>query len=279
MDPGSVTAQPWYNNVAWNPGDFASISANHPDWFLLDTMGRRVTDPDLPGFYYMDPANVGWRQFWLSRAQYAQETYGWRGVFMDCVDLGINRFTRHGQQLANYPTDSAWQSAELGLLASVYPYFQSKGSPVWANLAEGPLSALPSYLNYLDGAMNEGFAVDWSTGYLSTTDWQNSLSWVDQLTSRNKKAILVAQGPGQQTNTVRQQFGFASYLLVDDAHASFRYADYNDYNADWLYSNYKAALGTPVTGRYLSGSVWRRDFTHGYVTVDPVSHASSIVTN
>ena len=43
QNPGSCTATPLNNQVAYKSGDFCYISANHPDWFLLDQYGRRIT--------------------------------------------------------------------------------------------------------------------------------------------------------------------------------------------------------------------------------------------
>jgi hypothetical protein len=44
-----------------------------------------------------------------------------------------------------------------------------------------------------------------------------------------------------------------------------------------MYGNYNVKLGSPRGARYLQGSVWRRDFTNGYVIVDPARHTASIV--
>ena len=43
QDPGNCTATPINNQVAYNLGDFCYISQNHPDWFLLDPNGQRIT--------------------------------------------------------------------------------------------------------------------------------------------------------------------------------------------------------------------------------------------
>ncbi len=63
QDPGSCTAIPVNNQVAYKAGDFCSISANHPDWFLLDQYGGRITVTAGGEYYRMDPANPGWREF------------------------------------------------------------------------------------------------------------------------------------------------------------------------------------------------------------------------
>jgi hypothetical protein len=89
--------------------------------------------------------------------------------------------------------------------------------------------------------------------------------------------ILVA--PGSQADANRQNFAFASYLLISNGKAAFRYSNSDIYREVWLYNNYQVDLGTPLGPRYQSGSLWRRDFTKGFVTVDPISHAATISTS
>jgi hypothetical protein len=71
----------------------------------------------------------------------------------------------------------------------------------------------------------------------------------------------------------------SSYLLISNEKAAFRYSNSSIYREVWLYSNYRADLGTPLGPRYRNGSVWKRDFTKGSVTVDPVNHTATISTS
>jgi hypothetical protein len=61
QNPGSCSASTNNNQVAYEAGDFCSISKNHPDWFLLDTAGKGI--PTSPGssYYHMDPGNAEWK--------------------------------------------------------------------------------------------------------------------------------------------------------------------------------------------------------------------------
>lgn len=277
VDPGSATAQPWLNQVAWKPGDFASISREHPDWFLLDGSGQRISNGGS-GFtwYFMDPANAGWQQFWASRVREARQSFGWKGVFADNVEMSLGKFARDGQLPARYPSDASLQTAVVSFLAAVAPEIRAAG-PLWANLIEydGDLAVLDRYLDHLDGAMDEGFAVDWDTGYLSPAGWRRSLQRSERALARGKAAMMVAQGP--QADAARQQFSFASYLLTaGSSNASFRYTHYDAYRSAWLYPNYQIGLGQPLGPLYQVGSEWRRDYAGGRVSVDPLNRTSSI---
>ncbi len=83
---------------------------------------------------------------------------------------------------------------------------------------------------------------------------------------------------GDQADTNRQNFAFASYLLISNGKVAFRYGNDSAYSQVWLYNNYSAQLGSPLGARYQTGTTWRRDFTNGYVIVDPTNHTATIST-
>ncbi len=277
MDPGSCTAQPWRNQVADRPGDFCSISSDHPDWFLYDANNNRIYDQEGSArFYLMDPANQGWRAFWLDRARESQETLEWDGVFLDNVEASLSKRERLGNLPASYPTDATYQAAIEGFLSYIYTsYFQPQGRPLQANVIElRETETWFSYLQYLDGAMEEGWGVDWSNGFLPLSYWEEHLARVEQTEATGKQAILVSQG--DQGNESRQSFAFASYLLVTSGNSSFRYTDSSAYGDIWLYDDYNVDLGAPLGPRYQDGTNWKRDFANGTVTVNPTSHTATI---
>ena len=111
-DPGSCTEGPQGNQVAYEAGDFCEISENHPDWFLLDQNGQRIVGGDT---YYMDPGNAEYRAFWLERAKALQEQYDWDGVFIDNVEVSLNKLENRGITPAKYPNDASYQVAIEGI--------------------------------------------------------------------------------------------------------------------------------------------------------------------
>jgi hypothetical protein len=279
QDPGSCTTAPYKNQVAYKLGDFCDISQNHADWFLLDTNGRRIVMSN--NYYRMDPGNAGWRSFFVSRLIEANQVRGWSGVFLDNVEASLSKMQRDGITTARYSNDSSYQAAVQAFLQYLYVnYSQVYNRPVLANIIERSSSDEAtwfSYMQYLSGAMQECWSVGWSsTSYLSTTAWNYDMALAERTQSQGKVLIAIAQG--DQTDTNRQKFAFASYLLVSNGNASFRYANSSVYSQIWLYDNYNVQLGTPLGARYQSGTTWRRDFTNGYVIVDPASHTATIST-
>jgi len=276
QDPGNCTSSPRHNQVAYNAGDFCSISQNHPDWFLLDTAGQRI--PASPGSdtYRMDPGNSGWRNFFVTRILEYQGNNGWSGLFLDNLEASLSDIQKYGSTAARYPDDATYQSAILGFLQ----YLRANYShPVLANIiARRDEASWFKYMPYLDGAMQERWAVDWSTTvYVSETKWKSDMGLAEKTQNQGKYILLVA--PGNETDADRQQFAFASYLLISNGKSAFRYSNSRNYAQVWLYSNYQLDLGMPLGPRYQNGSLWRRDFTKGYVIVDPVNHTSTISTS
>jgi hypothetical protein len=133
------------------------------------------------------------------------------------------------------------------------------------------------YLTYLNGAMHEGWAIDWPNGYRSVKTWDKQMALAEQTQAMGKFIILVSQG--KQTDQDLQKFAFASYLLINQGRAAFRYANSQSYAEAWLYDDYKINLGEALGPRYKDGDAWRRDFTNGFVIVNPQTHEVQIRTD
>lgn len=274
-DPGDCEDGPTGNQVAFKEGDFCQISESHPDWFLLKKDGDRVGDEDS---YFMDPGNEGFRAFWLERARELQETHGWETIFLDNVEASRIKFVEEEDEpLAKYPDDESYQKAVTGFLQYIREnYFEPRGKPMYANIVSVDDGAVwDEYMKYLDGAMIESFATNWDEGYLSQEDWEEQMELAERALSQGKTLILVAQG--QEDDQKLQDFAFASYLLLANGNAYFRYANSDAYRDWWVYENYNLDPGQPAGPRYQHQGGWRRDFTRGYVVVNPKERRAEIV--
>lgn len=280
QDPGSCTASPANNQIANRAGDFCWISQNNPDWFLLDTNGNRMKTSPTSNYYRMDPGSDGWRNFFVTRLLEIQQQKGWSGLFLDNVEASLSEIQRDGLTPAKYPDNAGYQAAVRGFLQYLSQnYSQPYNRPVIGNIiARQDDATWYSYNQYMSGAMQERWSVAWSsTDYLSENKWKSDMALAEQTQSQGKYIILVA--PGNKTDANRQNFAFASYLLISNGMAAFRYADEDAYGEVWLYNNYSVDLGTPLGARYQNGTSWRRDFTRGFVVVDPVKRTAIISTS
>ena len=252
------------------------ISEEHPDWFLLDTNGNRVSNER--GYYYMDPGNEGFRAFWLERAQELQKTYQWDGLFLDNAEASLGKYKNMGIELLQYEDDASLQAAVEDYLSYLETnYFGPMNRTVYANIiSTRERSVWLTYLQYIDGAMIENFAVDWKIS-LSVNEWEEQIQMIQDGQALGKKMILVAQG--KKDDIERQKFAFASYLLIADGQAVFRYAHHSAYREIWWYETYELELGTAIGPAFRDGKIWKRAFENGIVTVNPVEQTSNIQLN
>jgi hypothetical protein len=274
-DPGSCAKQPLHNQVAEIIGDFCSIVNQHPDWFLRDGLDALIAKD---GSVLMDPSNLGWRNFWLERAKIDQEQYGWNGVFLDNVEASVDKVYEYGAIPKDSLTDASYQAAIEENLRFIYTtYFQPTGRPLYANIIGiKDVEVWYRYLQYLDGVMLENFAVGWhEDDYKEVKDWEIQMEMVEKTQSLGKTVILVSQGA--ELNNERQVFALASYLLVNNGKAYFRYTNDETYDQSWLYENYNLNIGKPLGLRYQEGDTWVRDYEHGKVSVNPTLHLAEII--
>ena len=273
-DPGNCTESPRGNQVAFHAGDFCMIEAEHPDWFLLDERGRRIGGGEV---HWMDPGNPGFREFWLNRARELQEQYGWNGIFLDNANASLGKFRSLNRLPQKYKSDEEYQAAVKGFLEYLRAnYFLPSGRKMYANIATvNDHEVWHEYLDALDGVMVENFAAGWQGRHKSRAEWEEQMNALEEAHSRGKTTILVSQGA--QDDIERQEFSFASYLLIANHLSFFRYARGDSYDQIWLYEDYSLDLGPPLSPRYREGRTWRRDFLYGYVIVNPGTLDAEIV--
>jgi putative glycosyl hydrolase-like family 15 (GHL15) protein len=268
------------NNVSGRGGDFCAALHHDERNFLHNGHGERLYwRMDGRTYYLMNPAAPAWQAYFARRAAEQLRTLGYSGLFLDNLDLTTERAQRQQAnsdgQVREYSSDPALQASVRGYLTALRTALPE--ATLWANLIglpEHPLAAT-DYLTQLDGLMNEAFVAHWRGSLPSPAVWQADLDLVESVTSLGKTYLAVAQGP--QSDTRRMRFALASYLLVAAPSTYFRYADGQAYEQAWLYDDYLAALGTPLGPRYPLDRRWRRDFSHGYVSVDPAASDGQIV--
>jgi hypothetical protein len=270
--------RPRRNQIAFHPGDYCMIDREHPDWFLLNRQGERILQ-DFEGLTYvmMDPGNPGWRDFVLERVSESQSDPNWGGVFFDNLEVTFAFRESDNEYPLAYPDEESYLAASQGLLAYLQEeFFKPNHKLLFANIAArgGNDDDWMKYIQHLDGAMHEGWAVDWPDRFRSTERWETQMTLAEETQAEGKFIILVSQG--RQDDVELQRFAYASYLLVNQGRAAFRYANSDNYREVWYYSNYELKLGQPLGPRYIDGGAWKRDYEFGSVMVNPNTHEASI---
>ncbi len=270
-------ARPRRNQVAYRAGDYCTISRDHPDWFLLNRQGERIFQSfEDQTYVMMDPGSAGWRAFFLERVRDSQSDPNWGGVFLDNVEVSFAFRETAGEFPLAYADEESYLAASQGMLEMLQrEFFQPNQKLLFANIAaRRDDSNWMIYLTYLDGAMHEGWAVDWPDRFRSAESWEKQMTLAEETQATGRFIILVSQGA--QADVELQRFAYASYLLVNHGRAAFRYGNSANYREVWFYSNYDFILGQPLGPRYADGDAWWRDFEFGSVMVNPHTHEASI---
>lgn len=280
---------PIRNTIGYNAGDFCRYIHPNEDWFLHNSKGERLYSPSGNGSinYQMNPASANWRayarQFIASDllGDATQAKVGFDGIFLDNIPLQLTKLlssvTNSDGGVQEFADQKVYQAAVVEYLSYLGAVLR-QGGPLYANLIDGnvPIDTYLRFTAQLDGYMNESWATGWAESELNPSRWNEQLRIAEATQEQGKGLMATAQG--RRYDNARQRFALASYLLIASGNkAFFRYADHWDSYHNWYqYDNYDVQLGAPLGKRYKTGNRWRRDFTCGFVIVDPAAHSGTI---
>lgn len=274
QDAGS--AQPRHNQVAFQKGDFATLKKKHPDWFLRDKSGNMIlaNANEQPNYYLMDWGNPDWQQWFNGRVKLMRQSGDWSGTFFDNLEASFAKRIQCPPVPVKYPDDATYIAAVKSFLT-----YQRKNLTglLYANIINRRTTdTWMDYLELLDGGFDESWGVGWRDLYVKPDQWESDLDLVNRSRSASKGVMLVSQG--SQIDKSRQCFAYASFLLVSDDGAAFRYASADSYGSAWWYDTYDQELGEALTDVMMDGDNFIRVFERGYVMVNPVTHDARIFT-
>lgn len=277
------------------------------DWFLhrKDNSYRVVQNQSgMPNgvFYLANPANQQWKDYFTSRvlremqAQIGDPISPWYthrskmdGVFLDNVPLSWNKVLRYNGYPKEFSLSADYANAAFGFTQQVFAALHGSGNsyPLYANLIEGNDngSEWDRYSPYLDGAMHEGFALNWGNGPHPAQVLQNQLLQAEKWIQSGKSYIAIGQGKyGSSSNDSWAKYSLAAYLLVTDGvkgyfnfDGAFTFAEYDYF---YEYPEYYYQLGAPTAPKYKVSDnplVYKRDFQCGWVELN-ITNAVGTIT-
>lgn len=253
-------------------GHYDWISENHPEWFQLDSRGRRVEVPDYPGRWMMDFANPGWQDFWIEQTLQDVIAGGWDGVFAD--DVLTNVKAHDLPRLNKYVSDKALQEAVTSFLERAYPEFQKAGKLFIANVSSSyKFQGLwEAWLDLTDGMMEEHFAGDgWTWG---DDVAENQLFSTLMAAKKDKWVLNLTYGTANQHK--KMMTSFAAHLVSAGDKAVWYYRPNTIPNQPNWDKRWESSLGKAVRSPEVYGNVWVRAFERGYVVVNPSVEGSSV---
>ncbi len=256
-------------------------------WLLKDSAGNYLKSPSY-GDWMGDVGDPNFQKAWVDNVSTFLLAHHADGVFIDNVLCSLGGLTG-GALPAKYPTDASWATAQTAFLASITPAMHAKGLYVAVNAyCYGPDSGTSNnawwtrIAPYADAEMTEYFEQNPNnTSQLffnaPTTSWMGN--WLGKLDvikaaqNAGKAAIALTYGTGSSTAVMT--YGKASFLLVwNGTSGGFIYnpEDATDpWNPAWT-----ASIGTPNGAMTQVGGAYVRDYSGGYVVVNPSQSSATV---
>jgi Hypothetical glycosyl hydrolase family 15 len=250
------------------------VNADHPEWFLTDSTGNRLSSSGYPWLWLLDVGNAAYQDAWAQGVIDEAVADGWDGVFMDDTNPTV-RYHVDPARVARYPNDAAWRAATRSMLERVGPRIRTAGLLAIANVccARDHGTVWNDWLPSLSGAMDEMFTKwgnDPGTGYVwdwGAGGWSGQLEEVKQAEAQGKYFLGIAHS--RSTDARAATYGLATMLLATQGRSSFALAE--DYTNETRFSVYDRALqlGAPAGAYFRAGAAYRRNFAAGTVVVNP----------
>jgi hypothetical protein len=247
-------------------------AATHPQWFLLDTDGRRISSGGYSWLWAADIGDPSYQATWAENVLEVVQRDGWDGVFADDTNPTM-RYHHPVGRVARYPSDSAYSAATGSALALIGPRLRAAGKLVMPNFGSWRTyrSTVEGWLRHVSGGMEEHFT-KWGTtataGYFLGADWEANLASLKTAQAQGKEFLAVSHSANADAAAAR--YGWATVLLGGEGSASF--ALHGDYTTENWFPEYEYDLGAAQRPEErLASGVHRRLFARGLVLVNPTA--------
>jgi Hypothetical glycosyl hydrolase family 15 len=253
---------------------YAYANRVHPEWFLKDTAGKRVSWADWPHYWQMDVGSRSYQRVWARKVAHDLRRRGWDGVFVD----GISRTMQYpwylnGRVLAKYPGPNDYARATTSFLRRVAPVLRRR-SLVVGNINDATPELWRRWVSFISGASKEWWTKAGSgrdSGFLTGADWRYQMQLLQEAQARHKIFLAFTYGPADDGPAM--DYARASFLLFARGRRSaFGYSPVcgsQPSSARW-----RADIGAPLGPAAQVAGIWRREFAAGIVVVNPSSSAS-----
>jgi hypothetical protein len=251
---------------------------NHPEWFALDTTGKRIEWRGYPRHWQMTVWNAAYQQAWTTAVTDEVTKEGWDGIL---ADNDFNSLSHYSPAIlagtANAAdTDRMLRDGLDAFLTMAGEALQKAGKMFVPNVSETRL--IPGRWtahSRFSGAMEEnfGFRDDGGTGELLTFQGNEWKELRAQAALGESWLLLVSR-----TRDDRQErAGYASAALLAGPYTCWTRATTDTYlDPEWSkLQDTKLGEAVDAATRQPNG-VWTRQFTGGWVAVNPTSAAVQI---
>ena len=265
-----AAAVSWAGTTKLPTGVSMAEAEANPDWFLLDTAGRRIEWCDYAGDWQLDVGRRAYQDRWAANVAEDLRANGWDGVFVDDANASQS-WHLCGRTIAKYPTDAAYASATRSFLANVGPDLTSQGFLVIPNIylpySSGALATWLDWISFTSGGMQE-FWSKWgtdTTGHFAGNDWTYRQQFLAATQRAGKVFLGLTYAPTGDVRSLR--YARSTFLLDWDGGRSALLLESGS-GVDPTSSEWMIDIGSPRGARYPVGAAWRRDYSGGTVLVN-----------
>jgi hypothetical protein len=286
------------NPPAFSPHDSIGVNycyalAYHPDWFLTNASGARLTYTDYPQYAAMDIGNPSYQSTWAANAIAVAKADGFDGIYLD----DVNTYPGHGLdgQIAKY-TDQAYGQAMAAFIATVGDGLRAAGLMAVGNVGANPwVSAQRTaalslaahltaynrehYSRYGDicGPFSERFNATATNG-TPPIDYMLAFDRDVQATGALLMGIDYGYTPASASDVATMAYGRAGFLLAWDGRAGSAYIYRPCGTVDPAAATWTVDLGTPSGAAVLSNDVYQRPYSAGLVLMNSSRDTSRSVS-
>jgi hypothetical protein len=275
--PGAVNGN---TDATWLPSGIGYYAAqnNHPEWFALDSNGARIEWTGYPKHWQMTVWDAAYQQAWTTAVTDEVTREGWDGVL---ADNDFNSLSHYSSAILAGTTDAEQTDRKLrdgldAFLTMAGESLQKAGKIFVPNVSETRL--IPGRWtahSRFSGAMEEnfGFRDDGGTGELLTFQGNEWKELRAQAALGESWLLLLTRTGGAR----EERAGYASAALLAGPYTCWTPASTATYlDPEWS-TLQDLALGEAVDAatRQPTG-VWTRQFTNGWVAVNPTSAAVQV---
>lgn len=272
--PGAVDGTTDATRLPSGIGYYAAQNG-HPGWFALDTAGARIEWRGYPKHWQMTVWDPTYQDAWTTAVTDEVTKEGWDGVLADNDFNSLRHYSSAllaGTATAE-ETDRKLRDGLDAFLTKAGESLQKAGKMFVPNVSETRL--IPGRWtahSRFDGAMEENFGFRDSGGGGDLLTFQGN-EWMElraQAALGETWLLLLTR----TTDAREERAGYASAALLAGPYTCWTRATSATYvDPEWS-TLQDAGLGEAVDAATRQpGGVWTRQFTHGWVAVNPTSVA------
>jgi hypothetical protein len=255
---GASTTAPWAETIPYDPIPYRWIESHHPEWFLLDTNGQRVSFTTASETLGLDLGDPLYQKMWTAEVIRRAKMIGADGVMIDSVTTRYD--WNFDVTLAKYPDRASYIAAMDSYVRYAVPEIKRAGLLVIGNGSAEDWDSPPwsDWIQLFDGRQYEPMAT-----YETEDRWralQNSYK-------RFPDKLYVQFLPNPEFDEGFFKFSLASFLIWSGTN-SYAGIYCSDVHVPY-HPLFDVQMGKPVgEGEQVAPTAYHRRFENGDVFVE-----------